>query len=854
MVRPKPPARHRHQPGRLGRLARVAGALGVALLVALPAGAAVRAADPSSTPAAGGSPTPAQPAGLSMGARVLLDGHVRSGAWMAIDVDLANDGPPLVGEIRLVGGTQGRTRFAVPVDLPTTSRKSYTVYAQAPAFGSSLEVALVVDETVVASRKVAFALHDTNQLVIGVIAEQPAAIVGPLAGLIDPNSQRPAVVSLRPDMLPVRAEAWAPLDRLVWQDVDASALSTEQLGALRTWLAAGGRLTILGGTGGPAVLGGFPDELLPYRPAATLDADPATLRSFLGALPGDAATLPALAGTLAHGRTLASSGDRVIAADMTYGTGAVTLVGFDPTIPWIAKSSFAGALWARLVPLRSGTRTPYLVGDDSGLVNLLGTLPAVALPPVEGLLVLLLGYVLLIGPVNYLVLRRLDRREWAWITMPLCIAGFAVAAFAYGAALRGNQVVVNEVAIVRGAPGTDAAQAQVYLGIFSPTRGDYDVRVPGGALLTAPYAGESIGGTSTGGLDIVQTDPSRIRGLAVGYGQMRAVRAETPITAPRIEADLALVGSTLRGTVRNASDRLLARPAVVLGSNALVLPDLAPGASTPVVLPLSGKVFESALSERVFGQQTFPSGQLGDDYIRETVRRQLVDLLTYDPFSGSNGTLPADGPVLLAWATGALLDVQVGEGDARQVGDTLFYIPLTLRASGHVVFGPDLVRSTVLDSNAQFFSKDPFTVSIGAGSATIAYRPIAFDGRLDATRVVLAFNTGGIATLPPGGADVDPVAPTPEPTGSAAPTGSPGATAGPAQPPDASGLPAVEVWDLQAGAWRHVPNPTPGVPFSLRDPARYVDPGSGTLLLRFTNDRQDGIGFQLAVQIEGTVR
>jgi hypothetical protein len=148
-------------------------------------------------------------------------------------------------------------------------------------------------------------------------------------------------------------------------------------------------------------------------------------------------------------------------------------------------------------------------------------------------------------------------------------------------------------------------------------------------------------------------------------------------------------------------------------------------------------------------------------------------------------------------------------------------------------------------------------VSIGAGSATIAYRPIAFDGRLDATRVVLAFNTGGMATLPAGGNEVEPLppsAPSPAPSANAAPTEVPGATTAPAPPPDMTGLPVVEVWDLQAGAWRRVPDPTPGVPFSLRDPGRFVDPGSGTLLLRFTNDGQDGKGFQLAVQIEGTVR
>ena len=98
---------------------------------------------------------------------------------------------------------------------------------------------------------------------------------------------------------------------------------------------------------------------------------------------------------------------------------------------------------------------------------------AVALPPIQGLIALLGAYILLIGPINYLVLKRLDRREWAWVTMPALIVAFAVAAYGFGSLLRGSEVIVNEVAIVRGAPGATEGTAQAYLGVFSPSRGTY---------------------------------------------------------------------------------------------------------------------------------------------------------------------------------------------------------------------------------------------------------------------------------------------------------------------------------------------------------------------------------------------
>ena len=847
------------QHARSSRVRRIAMPFAAVLVVLAAVPWVARAASPT--------PTPATPAGMTMEARALVQGHARTGSWMAIRVDLSNDGPAFTGELRLVGGTQGRTRFAVPVDLPTTSRKAYTLHAQAPAFGSSLEVALVADETVVTRRAVAFALHDPGQLVIGVVAERPGPLVAALGRLRDPVGPQPAVVQLTVADLPERPEAWSALDRLVWQDVDASRLSAEQLAALRTWLAGGGRLTIVGGSGGLGLLGGFPDELLPFRPTVTIDVDPEAIRGLVGGtLPRGAEALPALAGSPAAGaRALAGSGDRAIAGDRPFGSGAVTLAGFDPSTPWLAESTSVDVLWASLVPARGTARTPLIVGDDGILVSLLATMPALALPSIGGLLLLLLGYILLIGPVNYLVLRRLDRREWAWVTMPVLVVGFTVAAFAIGFVLRGTDVIVNQIALVRAAPGTDAAQAQVYLGVFSPTRGSYEVGVPGGALLSAPYSGEGFGQGGGGGLDVVQGDPARLRQLAVGYGTLRAVRAEAPVLAPRIEADLRLEGDRVRGTIRNASTLPLEKPVVVLGTALVVLSDLAPGASATVDLRAQPDAFGRALSERIFGQQQFSSdGRPTSDFLRDQVRRQLVDALTYDPFFGSNGTLPSDGPVLLALGRPGLFAVTVAGQEPRTAGETLYYLPLGLAASGPVTFAPDLMRSSLVEVKAQFFNKDPFNLTIGGGSVTLAYRPIPVSGRLVPTRLALAVNMGVPAKMDGGGENpgggVEPAPPTSEPAATPAPSGAAGtsapvAPANPAPPPGAgdASLPRLELFDRDAGAWREVPGLASGKVLEIRAPGRFVDPASGTILVRLSNDRQDAINLQLSVQLEGTM-
>jgi len=783
-----------------------------------------------------------------MSGRVLLEGHGRAGSWMAVAVDVANEGPAIAGELRLAGGATGRTRFGTAVDLPTGSRKTIVLYGQPPAFGQTVEVALVSGGQAIETVDVAIALHEPSQLVVGIVAEDPARIVADLDLLPDPNGRAPVIVPLGPDDLPERVEAWSTLDRLVWQDVDTAALSQAQLTALRGWVAAGGRLVIAGGTTGVDALAGLPDEILPYRPAATIDVDPAVLSSLLGVVPEAAGPVPAMAGELARGRALATSGDQVVAAETPFGSGSVTILGFDPAADWIAGSdALAGDLWRRFLPPRGGSATPAL-SEDGSLVSAVQNLPSLALPPIGGLLVLLLGYIVLVGPVNYIVLRWLDRREWAWITIPALIVVFTVGAFGFGSALRGSDLIVHEVAIVRGAPGTSDAVAQSYLGLFSPTRSSYQIEVPGGALLSAPISGDFFAGDTAGPLDVLQGDPARVRDLQIGFGSLRTVRAEAPTVGPVVEAELRVENGRLVGAVRNQSDRTLENPAVVLGASAVVLPDLAPGSQQSVDLPLvTNPLAQPSLVERIVGQLVFnnPSGGLDEEAQRRLVRRAIVEQLTYDPTFAIQTQLNNDSAVLLAWGDEPVVDFEVVGQRTRRVANILYHVPLPVTFRGETVFRTDLLRSSIIEIDAVQFSKDPWSMTFGPGSAHVVYRPIPFQGTFDPSRVVVGMNFGGdLGFIGDGLPALEPAQlcagePCDDPD-QPAPAGFPF-------------LPRLEVRDVDTGAWVAFQPLEQGRAYELEDPDRWVEPATGEVHVRFVNRGSDVIGFGFGIQLEGAV-
>jgi hypothetical protein len=816
-----------------------------------------------------------------------MGGHVRPGAWTAVDVLVENDGPSVTGELLIRGPQQGQSRYGVDANVPNGARQRYTLYAQTALFGSRLNVDLVNGTDVLATQQVKITSHDAYTPIVAIIAEQPQKFQRDIQdALVNPNIQSSTVITLQIGDLPSRVEAWSAIDRLVWQDVDAANLTTAQILALRLWLGAGGRLTVIGGTTGNATMRGFNREdevLLPFDPTKTVDIEAADIAALTGTPPTGATGLPSIAGPLDHGTILARHGDDVIAAEAVYGRGAITLIGFDPGTSWISESDAAGALWHRLMPQPNGAAlNPLAISDDSQIVYALQNLPSVDLPPIEQLFVLLIAYIALVGPINYLVLRRLGRREWAWITIPALALVFAAGSFGLGATLKGSDVIVNQITVVRAAQGTGRGIGQAYIGIYSPSRRSFDVRIPGGALLSNPTSQQQTGQVETP-LDVVFGETSsRLRNFEVGFGVLRGFRAEAPADAPQVDSDLHLERGVLLGTVTNRSVQVLENVAVVYSGGAAVLGTLEPGASKEIELDVKGSSFINyALSEVIFGT-TFPRDAVAARAVQ--TRRSVIDQLF--PW-GTQGA--AEAPLLLAWANEPVLEVDLTGETPNRVGDGLFMIPFGLRIDSQQIFSDQLMHRTIVETSAANAWGDQGGMYLSRGTMTVETRPSRFDGSFTAASLEVAMTQGDARQLNGHGEALSPLptneqppqddplekpdaSPSPGPSTSPDPSASPPPTDDPdVPPPDLPGkpgfpdvnpfdtLPDFQLLDRTTGLWMEFAHPSPSKSYLITDPQKYVD-STGTVMFRFINRSdagqfgEDQRYFQLLVRVEGTIQ
>ena len=68
------------------------------------------------------------------------------------------------------------------------------------------------------------------------------------------------------------------------------------------------------------------------------------------------------------------------------------------------------------------------------------------------------------------------------------------------------------------------------------------------------------------------------------------------------------------------------------------------------------------------------------------------------------------------------------------------------------------------------------------------------------------------------------------------------------------GMPEVELFDLTTSALVRFPHLSAGSHYAIAEPDRYVDPATGTALVRYVNDRSEGVGFSVQISMTGDLK
>lgn len=707
------------------------------------------------------APRPAEAASsVTMKVRTGLDGWVRPGAWLPIDVELANDGADVDAEVVVDVGTGSasfgngtapfRTIYLADANLPRHSHKLIHLAVPYDNRASELSVRLVQGKDTLIEQKVTSSPLETNQLLVAVLSEHSQQAIQGFSSSASADQRAIVAIWLDASTFPDRPEQLGSADVVVLDSFPTADLSDAQRRALQDWVSQGGTLIAVGGGDWRRTLSPLPAGLLPVEVSSDGPADASeALARFAGLARGPESNVNLSQSAVRDGRAIMSAGSSPLIVVANRGLGRVAFVAADPMADPLVSWSGTSRLWhailaealpsdEMLVPLRGKP-----VGQDMAFLSQLGlalsNFPSLEPPSLHTLAILLVGYVLLIGVVSYVVLGILRRRELGWITVPAIAVAFTVGAYSVARYARGDAVVVSSVSLVRlDSQGSGAAISAV--GAFAPGDADYQLSIDSPALPLrlpttnyAPLAGNAsnpediaLGMTIHEGdqrqlLDISAAAPWALRGVWLRH---------TIPDVGKIDAVLRPEGRRLRGTVTNRTRFTLEDSVVLAGDSYVHLGTLPVGGSAQVDLNLQSialanvkggqniyQVYSALPVSAGTGSASFTSLRAERNFARK--QPIFTTWAQAPPTLGGKGSTPL---YFVGWTNERLVPIR--QGDQPVAGPALDLItqPLDLDLTGAYDVGPGLMSGHVVEATGAPPSYNgPNALRLDRGAVTLEF-------------------------------------------------------------------------------------------------------------------------------------
>ncbi len=607
---------------------------------------------------------------ISLSARPAYEGVFRPNRWMPIMVEVANEGPDRNVEVRV--GTREGAQYATVVELPHRGRKVATIYVFLTPASRRLRVQALDAGQELAAATLQLPPFNPRARYVAVVGQEDAPVTLP-ARLSGGSMLVP--ITLRLEDMPEHALGFSAFDTVILEDAPTEELNERQRAALGEWVLRGGQVILGGGNGLRRSLAGLPAIL---RTVTVTAVEPVEATTLFGAEAGSA-TVP-----LARVTPLRSAdkpapyavplfaGASVAALEQSLGRGVITVAPWPLAHPAVRAWTEAPEVWEVLLhplaPPPPGFEAQAMSLDsflEGSLAASLTSLPELEFPPLGLLAGLLLAYIVLVGPVTYLVLRRFDRQAWGWVAAPAITLIFTGLTYGVGYLQRGGDVLLASVNLIELLDDDgDVARVRSFVGLFSPERRSYSLHVAAAndaALLLRPVSiqGPWDPGVAGGGVFLQETEAgAKAEAFEVAQWSMRALSTDFIASTTGLAARITITGDEMRGEVENRGDQALADVALVQGDRVARLGDLAPGERRSgllqrrrVVQPgLFGPVIP--LGYLIYGDEIDRQGQPGGQPLPTGLQQRMRIL---DAFYSYGLSLQNGQPLVIAWSGAPVL-------------------------------------------------------------------------------------------------------------------------------------------------------------------------------------------------------
>ncbi|HWR60209.1 MAG TPA: hypothetical protein VN580_01275 [Clostridia bacterium] len=510
---------------------------------------------------------------IKMDMKVGFDKFYKLGYITPVYFEIENKLRDINGELQIEMPNQNDsiTVYAMEVSLPKDSTKKFVMNIPVNVFNTKINVNLAEGKTIV-SKKTFRVDPGSNRetFAIGILSDAFDS-VRYINKITIKNLGNIGTKNVRLDEagFPEDADALKAFNVIVINDYDTSRLGKAQYEALKKWVSEGGVLIIGTGPSGNKTLSAFKDDFIRGETGEVVSLNTSSLHKLAESKTAESMAVSSLDISIDSSTPILREGEHILLQRIEKGRGMVGIASFDfgmaPLSTWTGNSTFADKLMGAVLP-------QYYLGEvyQKGVMmyenvyaidNALRNIPELPLPKTSHMIYIYIAYILLAAPISYMILKRLDRRELMWITVPLLSLAFSGAVYVTGAGTRLTEPVTNVISLV-DIDNSGTITPKSYAGIFTPQK--ESIRIEAGAgydiqpmLMNNGYYGGFSGNNSyQGKVDskVVIGPRTTLEFYRNGVWSMKTMSIEADETIKgKLESDLNYANGSFSGTIKNTS-------------------------------------------------------------------------------------------------------------------------------------------------------------------------------------------------------------------------------------------------------------------------------------------------------------
>ena len=426
------------------------------------------------------------------------DKYLRPGYKLPAFIQVINDGGSFDGELCLyVTPEYDKNSIEYKLDVHVEEDGiSYFTLPFKPGYTRNVQLQLVRDGAVVAKGPKNAEISTAG--LVGIVGSNPADIAywREADTLIDKNGGTvyTSMAELHPDSFPEDVYLLERFSMIVMNHYDVGNFNQKQQDALFQWVRNGGVLMVDGDKAAAQSLSSL-SPLIELSNQGETELPDITKRIYEMANVAytDQADIPALGVVSPQGKVVREIDDEPVLMSYDVGDGRVfvSAIAFNEAV--LSRKGLVSGLFA----LNDGT-SALLQGEIEGMgyqgysygggamqEAVRGTAWLEAMP-INWILILIAAFILLAGPISYIILKIIDKRDLIWITAPVLSVMLCVVIVGVGVSRRGSSTVSSVATIIERQP-EGSLKSFTEVGIGAVKAGEHEISL---SSRDFPFAGD----------------------------------------------------------------------------------------------------------------------------------------------------------------------------------------------------------------------------------------------------------------------------------------------------------------------------------------------------------------------------